>query len=86
MIQLLVHTQRLYWQHSLNSSSGEAVVTVAHCWDMLVTERCTLTKKCRVLWNLPAEIHAVEAESEDGASNIGHVFVHRSQSQIPNVQ
>lgn len=86
MIQLLVHTQRLHWQRSLDGSSGEAVVTVAQCWDTLVTERCTLTEKCRVLWNLPAEIHAAEAESEDGASNIGHVFVQRSQSQIPNVQ
>lgn len=28
----------------------------------------------------------MEAESEDGASNIGHVFVHRNQSQIPNIQ
>lgn len=32
----------------------------------------------------PTEIHVTAAESEDGAWNIGHVFVHRPQEPIPN--
>lgn len=55
--------------------------TVTHsyvCWGPL----CWSSER-RALWLPPTEIHA-EAESDDRAQNIGHVFVRRPQEPIPN--